>query len=81
MPVKGKGEMETFFVRGRAPSRFRRPNEGSSQNRKSLAAVVFGMVQARRRQTIRGAKGKTRKFISLSKLAHVLPKAMSFFTP
>jgi hypothetical protein len=27
---------------------------GGSQNRKSLAAVVFGMVQARRRQTIRG---------------------------
>ncbi|CAL8110129.1 unnamed protein product [Orchesella dallaii] len=57
VPVKGKGEMETYFVRGRAPSRFRRYEQGSSQNRKSLAAVVFGMVQARRRQTIRGAKG------------------------
>lgn len=57
VPVKGKGEMETYFVKGRAPSRFRRYEQGSSQNRKSLAAVVFGMVQARRRQTIRGAKG------------------------
>lgn len=51
--------METYFVRGRAPSRFRRYEPGSSQNRKSLAAVVFGMVQARRRQTIRGKGNNT----------------------
>jgi hypothetical protein len=57
VPVKGKGEMETFFVRGRPKTPFRMYESGGSQNRKSLAAVVFGMVQARRRQTIRG-KGK-----------------------
>jgi len=52
--VKGKGEMETYFVRGRSATHFRMYERGASQNRKSLAAVVFGMVQARRRQTIRG---------------------------
>ncbi len=57
VPVKGKGEMETYFVKGRAASAFRLYEPGALQNRKSLAAVVFGMVQARRRQTIRG-KGK-----------------------
>ena len=58
MPVKGKGPMETYFVRGRVASpfmyRYVGDDANSSQNRKSLAAVVFGMVQARRRQTIRG---------------------------
>lgn len=47
--------METFFVKGRAKGPFRMYESGGSQNRKSLAAVVFGMVQAqRRRQTFRG---------------------------
>ncbi|XP_035711025.1 uncharacterized protein LOC110854056 isoform X2 [Folsomia candida] len=54
VPVKGKGEMEIFFVRGRPKTPFRMYESGGSQNRKSLAAVVFGMVQARRRQTFRG---------------------------
>lgn len=45
--VKGKGEMETFFVNGRdgTPTGFiRQPSQHNS-----LAAVVFGMVQSRKR--------------------------------
>ncbi|XP_063224161.1 adenylyl cyclase 78C [Bacillus rossius redtenbacheri] len=50
--VKGKGEMETYYVVGRRGSRagaFTR--QPSAYN--SLAAVVYGMVQARRKQTIK----------------------------
>nr|CAD7394065.1 unnamed protein product [Timema cristinae] len=50
--VKGKGEMETYFVVGRISGRaagFTR--QPSTYN--SLAAVVYGMLQARRRQTIK----------------------------
>ncbi|KAJ8871129.1 hypothetical protein PR048_027433 [Dryococelus australis] len=50
--VKGKGEMETYYVVGRRSSRaggFTR--QPSTYN--SLAAVVYGMVQARRKQTIK----------------------------
>ncbi|XP_071455544.1 adenylate cyclase type 8 [Hetaerina americana] len=50
--VKGKGDMETYYVIGRKASRTpgfsRMP---STYN--SLAAVVYGMVQARRRQTVK----------------------------
>ncbi|KAL1449558.1 hypothetical protein WDU94_002051 [Cyamophila willieti] len=49
VPVKGKGDMETYFVSGRAstdPAGFtRHPSQHNS-----LAAVVYGMVQARRRK-------------------------------
>nr|CAD7457888.1 unnamed protein product [Timema tahoe] len=50
--VKGKGQMETYFVVGRISGRaagFTR--QPSTYN--SLAAVVYGMLQARRRQTIK----------------------------
>ncbi|XP_034239049.1 adenylyl cyclase 78C-like [Thrips palmi] len=53
--VKGKGHMETCYVLGRVSGRssaIRRQTSTYS----SLAAVVYGMVQARRRQTLR-AKG------------------------
>ncbi|XP_046393451.1 adenylate cyclase type 8-like isoform X2 [Ischnura elegans] len=55
--VKGKGDMETYYVIGRKASRTpgfsRMP---STYN--SLAAVVYGMVQARRRQTVKkGSSG------------------------
>jgi hypothetical protein len=53
--------METFFVRGRARPTFSSLDRGELQNRKTLAAVVFGMVQARRRQTIRG-KGQLHNY-------------------
>ncbi|XP_058793697.1 adenylyl cyclase 78C-like [Phymastichus coffea] len=46
--VKGKGTMETYFVLGRGDSR----TEGTSRDRsacRSLAAVVYGVVQARRK--------------------------------
>lgn len=47
--VKGKGEMETYYVLGRSMGEFggfaRQPSQHAS-----LAAVVYGMVQARRRQ-------------------------------
>jgi adenylate cyclase 8 len=50
--VKGKGDMETYYVMGRkashAPGFVRQPSTYSS-----LATVVYGMLQARRRQTIK----------------------------
>lgn len=50
--VKGKGDMETYYVTGRkashAPGFVRQPSTYSS-----LATVVYGMLQARRRQTIK----------------------------
>lgn len=53
--VKGKGKMETYFVVGRSngrPPGFQRQQSQYS----SLAAVVYAMAQARRKQT-----GNTRK--------------------
>ncbi|XP_067013810.2 adenylyl cyclase 78C [Anabrus simplex] len=52
--VKGKGEMETFYVIG---LRFGRASgfERQPSTYNSLAAVVYGMVQARRRLTVRKA--------------------------
>lgn len=47
--VKGKGTMETYFVLGQSDS----APEGVSRHRsacRSLAAVVYGVVQARRKQ-------------------------------
>jgi len=56
--VKGKGDMETYYVMGRkaghAPGFARQPSTYSS-----LATVVYGMLQARRRQTIK--KSSTRE--------------------
>lgn len=49
VPVKGKGEMETYFVMGRTSGGIGGFTRQPSQHA-SLAAVVFGMVQARRRQ-------------------------------
>ena len=46
--VKGKGTMETYFVLGKELHA-----EGTSRHRsmcRSLAAVVYGVVQARRKQ-------------------------------
>lgn len=54
--VKGKGDMETYYILGRRTSRSATFTRQPSQYN-SLAAVVYGMVQARRRQTIR--KGNT----------------------
>ncbi|KAF5271309.1 hypothetical protein FQA39_LY08107 [Lamprigera yunnana] len=49
--VKGKGKMETYFVvgrqTGRPPGFQRQPSQYSS-----LAAVVYAMAQARRKQTV-----------------------------
>ncbi|KAG8264704.1 cAMP biosynthetic process [Homalodisca vitripennis] len=49
VPVKGKGEMETYYVVGRAAGIQGAFTRTPSQHA-SLAAVVYGMVQARRRQ-------------------------------
>ncbi|BES95747.1 Adenylate cyclase [Nesidiocoris tenuis] len=46
--VKGKGEMETFFVLGRGDAEEDSTPKPTIQHA-SLAAVVYGMVQARRR--------------------------------
>ena len=54
--VKGKGRMETSFVVGRRAGRAAGFQRQASQY-SSLAAVVYGMVQARRRQTLR-SKGE-----------------------
>ena len=52
VPVKGKGDMETYYVMGRkaghAPGFVRQPSTYSS-----LATVVYGMLQARRRHTMK----------------------------
>jgi adenylate cyclase 8 len=52
VPVKGKGEMETYFVLGREEM----PKAGLARTPtapSSLAAVVYGLVQAKRRHTIK----------------------------
>ena len=50
--VKGKGDMRTFFILGRKISRgWRRGGSGAGNN--SLAEVVYGMVRARRRRTLK----------------------------
>lgn len=51
--VKGKGQMETYLVVGKeigSPAGVQR----QPSSRSSLAAVVYGMVRARRKHTIRG---------------------------
>uniref|UniRef100_A0A1B6DLF8 adenylate cyclase n=1 Tax=Clastoptera arizonana TaxID=38151 RepID=A0A1B6DLF8_9HEMI len=65
--VKGKGEMETYYVLGRSMGGFggfaRQPSQHAS-----LAAVVYGMVQARRRQnTVKRPHSLLHKVNSLSK--------------
>ncbi|KAK5646054.1 hypothetical protein RI129_004518 [Pyrocoelia pectoralis] len=54
--VKGKGKMETYFVIGRQASKppgfQRQPSQYSS-----LAAVVYAMAQARRKQTVNTSGG------------------------
>jgi len=51
--VKGKGEMRTYFVLGRRISRAWRTGRGSGTTNNSLAEVVYGMVRARRRRTLK----------------------------
>lgn len=48
--VKGKGEMQTYLVIGKEMGSPKGVHRQPS-NRSSLAAVVYGMVRARRRQT------------------------------
>ncbi|CAH1402811.1 unnamed protein product [Nezara viridula] len=48
VPVKGKGEMETYFVLGKEEKIQETTSKPTFQHA-SLAAVVYGMVQARRR--------------------------------
>nr|XP_045612340.1 adenylyl cyclase 78C-like isoform X1 [Procambarus clarkii] len=50
--VKGKGEMDTYFVLGRKASHQRQFSRHASTYN-SLAEVVYGMVQARKKQTIK----------------------------
>ncbi|XP_076361837.1 adenylate cyclase type 8-like isoform X2 [Tachypleus tridentatus] len=51
VPVKGKGNMETYYIIGKKIGRQR--NVGRSQRtHNSLAAVVYGMVQARKKQAL-----------------------------
>ena len=49
----GKGEMVTYFVLGRKISRVWRTGRGSGATNNSLAEVVYGMVRARRRRTLK----------------------------
>ena len=53
--VKGKGNMRTYFILGRKISR--RHGRGSGAANNSLAEVVYGMVRARRRRTIKRERG------------------------
>ncbi|XP_047494880.1 adenylyl cyclase 78C-like isoform X2 [Penaeus chinensis] len=58
--VKGKGEMDTYFVLGRkASARANFTRHPSTYN--SLAAVVYGMVQARKKQTIKRSNTTVRR--------------------
>ncbi|XP_050727539.1 adenylyl cyclase 78C-like isoform X3 [Eriocheir sinensis] len=50
--VKGKGEMDTYFILGRKDTRQMNFNRQPSTYN-SLAEVVYGMVQARKKQTIK----------------------------
>ncbi|RWS13387.1 adenylate cyclase type 8-like protein, partial [Dinothrombium tinctorium] len=51
IPVKGKGEMETYYVLGKKIERSK--SFGRQQNTEnSLAAVVYGMVQVRKKQSL-----------------------------
>ncbi|KAG7160379.1 Adenylate cyclase type 8-like, partial [Homarus americanus] len=50
--VKGKGEMDTYFVLGRKSSR-QTPFSRHPSTYNSLAEVVYGMFQARKKQTIK----------------------------
>ncbi|XP_054707275.1 adenylate cyclase type 8-like [Uloborus diversus] len=48
--VKGKGEMETYYVLGRRPTVGRQMSVGRHPSvHKSLAAVVYGLVRARKK--------------------------------
>lgn len=54
IPVKGKGEMETFYVVGKKIERTKSiGKQMSTQN--SLTEVIHGMVQVRRKQTLSSA--------------------------
>ncbi|KAI1290360.1 Adenylate cyclase type 8 [Halotydeus destructor] len=50
--VKGKGEMETYFVNGRKMDRTPSFGRQSSNQENSLTAVVYGMVQVRKKQAL-----------------------------
>jgi len=50
--------MRTYFVLGRRISRAWRTGRGSGTANNSLAEVVYGMVRARRRRTIKQDKAK-----------------------
>ncbi|XP_076685678.1 adenylyl cyclase 78C isoform X3 [Andrena cerasifolii] len=48
--VKGKGAMETYFVLGKGSMEQQGPSKQHTTRCRSLAAVVYGVVQARRKQ-------------------------------
>lgn len=51
--MKGKGDMETYYVLGRKIGRSKSfGRQQSSQEKGSLAAVVYGMVQVRKKQSL-----------------------------
>ncbi|KAK3868218.1 hypothetical protein Pcinc_026384, partial [Petrolisthes cinctipes] len=58
--VKGKGEMDTYFVLGRKASQRQFINRQPSTYN-SLAEVVYGMVQARKKQTIKRSNTTVKK--------------------
>lgn len=68
VPVKGKGEMETYFVLGRGETEEDAGPKPTVQHA-SLAAVVYGMVQARRRHnTLKHAARKYHDIINFTDL-------------
>ncbi|XP_045130621.1 adenylyl cyclase 78C-like isoform X3 [Portunus trituberculatus] len=58
--VKGKGEMDTYFILGRKDTRQLNFNRQPSTYN-SLAEVVYGMVQARKKQTIKRSNTSVRR--------------------
>ncbi|GLV37822.1 Adenylyl cyclase 78C [Carabus blaptoides fortunei] len=57
--VKGKGPMETYYVLGRKSGRALGFTRQSSQYN-SLAAVVYALAQARKKQTVNTCLGRTK---------------------
>ncbi|XP_064480130.1 adenylate cyclase type 8-like isoform X2 [Ornithodoros turicata] len=51
VPVKGKGTMETYYILGKRIARVRSMNRHPS-TRSTLAAFVYGLVQARKKQAL-----------------------------
>lgn len=72
VPVKGKGEMKTYILIGRSNniSRDRSLSMRRMSGQHTLAALVCGLVQARRRSTRQASRQGSQKLTVQSTLSH-----------